>query len=621
MQTVTNDFLTAIKATTRNIFGRIIIDYTSSEVDGSIEVTANETANVSHESQVANGVLSPTQKWLSLDGSWVLDGTYHLAPSVPSEGEMGWWGSSLATAGGTFTGTDPLLTVTFLPRPIRVIRVVGDDKRSEFPVDFEVKLFDGDDILLHTETVSANATINFSTTITQVNSVEKTTLEISKWSEAERQVKILEFYDSIIETYEGDDIIEFSTVEERDISNGSLPIGNISSNEISIKINNIDNRFDAGNTASDTFELLKPNRIITAFLGVELPDTSIEFVPMGKYFSEDWETPENEIWASTTGRDLMERMRKTTFSTSVVVFDSTLFALAETVLVNAGFTSANYTIDTELQDFTVPFSWFDPISHREALRQIVEASGGQAYVDRTGIIQVQGPTFFDSILSASLTLGLDDIWDKSNPVVWSEVSNFIQVSVKPLTLADSLSEVYRSTEPVEISAGQTLSLTVFYNTIPSISAVATISATTTAITDETFFAWGANIDVTNSGTASDTFTLIINALTLTEENKGTVVSQDANSILDNGKLVYEIPDNNLIQTTAFAQTLTDNILSAFKDPRRDITINWRGNPATELADRINAPDFKEISNQDYFVVKETFEFDGGLTSTINGRRP
>jgi len=103
--TVTTDFIDKMKADRRQVFGRVQIDYTDPFMDQSIEIEANETANASFPSQTADSVAEPFAKIASLDGSWVLDGTYALAPT-PQEAEtkqMGWWGKQLAGPGGRFS--------------------------------------------------------------------------------------------------------------------------------------------------------------------------------------------------------------------------------------------------------------------------------------------------------------------------------------------------------------------------------------------------------------------------------------------------------------------------------------------------------------------------------------
>jgi hypothetical protein len=269
----------------RRTFGKVQIDYTSPFLDQSITVEANENATTSFPFQTADAIAEPFAKIASLDGSWVLDGTYALAPT-PQEAEtkqMGWWGSQLSQADGTFVQPYPSLTVTHFARPIHSLQVVGDSKRDEWPVDFRIDLYGSDDTLLYTENVVGNMEVAWRKMLpSPVLDVTKQVLTITKWSHAGKQVKIIEFFTSVQETYEGDDIISINLLEEREVSQGSLPVGNISANEIDIRLNNETRKFDAGNKQSPLYQLLKPNRRIKVYLGTEIERT--------------WKSISNKTW-------------------------------------------------------------------------------------------------------------------------------------------------------------------------------------------------------------------------------------------------------------------------------------------------------------------------------------
>ncbi len=208
MYPVTTDFLDKMKADRRRVLARVEVDYTDPFMDQSIEIEASEQANVSYPQQTADSVQEATHKWASLDGSWVLDGTYHLAPGPDElmQYQFGWWGAQLAGPGGAFSPPYPTLTVTHFPRPARQFRVMGDSARGEYPVDFQIKLYAQDDSLLHTETVTGNTEIYWSKSLdSQILDVAKQELIIMKWSHEGRQAKIIEFFTSIRETYETGD--------------------------------------------------------------------------------------------------------------------------------------------------------------------------------------------------------------------------------------------------------------------------------------------------------------------------------------------------------------------------------------------------------------------------------
>jgi hypothetical protein len=627
----------------RRTFGKVQIDYTSPFLDQSITVDANENANVSYPAQTADAVLEPFAKIPSLDGSWVLDGSFALAPG-PDETDthqMGWWGKQLAGTGGVFSAPYPILTVTFFPRPITKLQAVGDSKRQEWPVNFAIRLYDGNNTLLHTETVTGNTQIAWSKVLDEpITQVEKMALEIMKWSHAGRQAKILEFFTSIQEVYEGDDIILIHLLEEREVSQGSLPVGNISANEIDIRLFNSNRKFDAGNKQSSLYQLLKANRRIKAWLGVETTN-GIEYVPLGTFWSGDWHVPEDGVYAETMGRDRLELLRKSTYSTSQVQMNKTLYELAESILQDAGLTEEEYYIDIELRQFPVPYAWFDSQSHREALRKVAEACLGQVYCDRHGVLRIEGPSytsnkiqqlkgvyFLESAFPAesehieAYGIGPDDYFRKDNPVKWSEIANYIEVETQPLR-PDVSQEVYRSNEPVSITAGQEQTIIAYYNHTPCIEATATLENAVSGaeITKATYYAWGADITVYSANTG--TFELIINAKPLKVLNKEKAIAQDEESITDNGKLRYVFPANPLVQTREVAQKIADILLAYFKNPRRDVSIEWRGNPALLLGDVIVVPDYqneKEDTRGYYYITKQELEFDGALRATLEGRR-
>lgn len=273
MYPVTQDFLDKMKADKRQVDAKITIAYTDPFLDQSIQIIVNEQANVSYPEQAADGINEVPHKWASLDGSWVLDGSYHLAPKASdlNRYQMGWWGSQLAGEDGGFVTPYPSLIVTHTPRPVQTLRVVGDSARREYPVDFQIDLYAEDETLLRSETVTGNPAVEWSMALsTPVLDVAKQVLTITRWSHPGRQAKILEFFTSIQETYYSGDVVEVKLLEEREASQGSLPVGNITSNEIAIRLANEDGKFDVTNQQSPLFWALKPNRRIQVWLGTKV---------------------------------------------------------------------------------------------------------------------------------------------------------------------------------------------------------------------------------------------------------------------------------------------------------------------------------------------------------------
>lgn len=351
-----------------------------------------------------------------------------------------------------------------------------------------------------------------------------------------------------------------------------------------------------------------------------------ELVPLGTFWSGEWYAQREKLYASTTGRDRLEFLRKSTYSASQVFVNQSLHALATTILTNAGLNAAEYWVDPALQNIIVPNAWFGTVSHREALRQIAEASLGQVYCDRNGVIRVEGAghllgqeSFVSPMMSSaqSLTISADDYFRKDTPVKWGELANRIEVETQPLRAVATPQEVFRSNEPVPIAAGQTLTLTVRYNEPPVIDAVPSLvdAPAGAAIIVATFYAWGA--DVTIHSPNAGTFTLIINGRPLRVLNKERAVTEDATSIRDNGLLRYEFPANHLVQTLSRAQAIADTLLRLYRHPRRDLAMDWRGNPALTLGDMVITRDHQDWLR--YWVTKQEIDYDGALRARLEGR--
>jgi hypothetical protein len=613
MYSVSNDFQTEIIASPRTVYGKVQIDYTDPFLDQSIVTTSNDEANVSYIDQTSNGILKVYAKFAALDGSWILGNGYALTPSYDdARYEVGWISGQLSGVDGAFSVPYPKLTCTFSSRPVSKLLVAGDDKRLDFPVDFTVKLYGAGDVLKHTETVTANDLVLWEENITPVTEVVKAVLEITKVSAVNRSARIIEFFTSVQEIYEGEDIIEINLLEEREISNGGLPVGNISSNELDIKLSNVNRFFDADNTISPLYQVVKPNRRIKAWLGV-MVDAVIEYVPLGIFWSGDWEVPEDGLYARTIARDRLELLSKSIYRTSTVSIDSTLLDLAVEVLTDAGLTNTEYSIDTELDSYVVPYGYFDSISHRECLRLITEACNGQCYCDRDGIIKIEGPSYLSGITTSDLIILKENYFKKNTPSITTSIANYIEVETQPLVKGTEI-EIYRSIETVAVGAGLSVTVNIKYNNVPSIDVSSTLEgATNTSITAETYYAYGADITLTNSGGTTEDITIVTSGKPLTTSDKNKIVATDATSVAEYGTVKYTLPVNAFMQNNTIAQNIADTILAAYKDALRDLTLEWRGNPALLLGNRITLSLDDPIYFNDYTIVgaHNGYEQEGG----------
>lgn len=695
MYPVSTEFKEKILAPIRQVFAKVQIDYTDPFLDQSIEVEANENANISKPEQTADGIDNPSEKIASLDGSWELDGTYSL---VNDDSHIGWWGKQLSDESGEFAEPYPTLIVTFQSRPIYQLKVVGDNKREEYPVNFTINLYNSNNELLYQEIVDDNSEVKWQKSIDTVINVVKMELIITKWSHPGRQAKIAEFFTSIQGIYENEDIVSINLLEERDVSAEGIPYGNISSNQIALELRNDDKKFSAGNIWSSLKDLLKPNRRIRAWLGIEKDDGTKEYVPLGHFWSEDWTTTKDGLVAKVTGRDRFKFLEESTYENEEALKKITLYDLAENIILDAGLSEGEYWIDGSLKDIIVPYVKLK-CSHREALEKVVQVCLGQCYFDRNGLLKLEGPKQSSDVYTINvsenanisypsqltdgieipdaLVASLDGTWNLDDDYILAPTDGSIQMGWWGSQLSDEngeFSEPYptitleflskaieaikivgdelRGEYPVDytvnIYAGDELVATHDIEDNTEVSNTVSIPENPTNATkieviikkwshpnrqakileyidviDKTLITPSDYFKKSNPANYSEIANYIV--VTVKQYDEGgdelddiQCIAKDDESITQNGLIKFEFPENELIQTTEIGQKIADTLLRNFKDPRRNLELEWRGNPALMLGNIVEVQDEYEANK--YKVVRQEFNYAGYLRSKLEGRR-
>lgn len=219
----------------------------------------------------------------------------------------------------------------------------------------------------------------------------------------------------------------------------------------------------------------------------------------------------------------------------------------------------------------------------------------------------------------------DDYFRKNQPAKSDELANYITVYTNPLKPSDTVEEVYRTTGgAITIPARDTIQIKVRYNTSPVIQALASIEnpPSDVSISEANYYAWGAELSITNNGDVDAEIGLVIVGKTLQVQGQQVITAKDDGSIRDNGLIEFKFPDNPLVQTPEIADKIANQLL-AFSIPRRDVSVEWRGNPALMLADKIQVPEYQKglIDKRGlFYIIRQNYVFDGGMRTTTEGRK-
>lgn len=319
----------------RKLYGRVRIDYSDANIDNTITATAQSTENGTYLSQTYNGKEDVSLKWASLDGSWIL-GEHALGPASESEKaqyEIGWWNAELSNADGDFQDSlgylfgervlsedilgsyihYPELILDFLPRTFSEVRISFDNARMEYAVDFDLVFYDIDLTEIDRISIVGNTGVKYVASITPLNEIAEIRIKIYKWSHASRQAKVAEFFTSISDLYEGDDIFSISVTENRELS-GILPVGTTASGKCVIKLFNRFRQFDYDNTASKLYNVIRKGVRILPEIG-----DGTTWIPLGVFFAREWDIPKRDIVVTVSGLDRMANLGESEYKTNVII--------------------------------------------------------------------------------------------------------------------------------------------------------------------------------------------------------------------------------------------------------------------------------------------------------------
>jgi hypothetical protein len=613
-----HDVHSRMTADARRIYAKVEVVYTDPFIDDSNVASATETGRMTSADQIKDLLDAPDYKYFSLHRN-TLDGSFHPLPASLNNGEsVGWWGAHLSDASGNLSPT-PTLTLTFDARAVFFLKVSGDNLLNEFPVDFTVKLYDPSNVLQYTETVTGNTSVLWTKDISDVGNISKIELTITKINKPFVVPKVLEFYTGVSEVYDQDRVMEINLLEEQVFDDMTLPIGNVSSNEVDIKFDNVDKHFDPRNPSSSLFGQLKKNRKVKPYLGVDIEGNGIPtWYPLGVFFTTEWTAPTNDVYASLVARDRLELLKQRDFTTSTVYVNETLYQVAEMLLQDFGWTIRDYYIDPALNSITVPYMWFDRVTYREALARIAEAGLARLYCDREGMLRLEvNRTSEDSVFAFT---DHETIFSADYPLASGQVANYVETVASPRIVAASAENIYQGSDVFTVPAGGSVTQTYQFNFIPCVN-VTTPTFTGGAnitITSWTAYAWGVIITFANSAGSSQTVTSVtVSGKHLNVNGASVAVAQDAVSIHDNGKLTYKV-ENDFIQSQSTAQTISNTILAAYKSARHDIEMDTRGHVSLQLGDKITAPGFVAGTTDEYIIVRQNVRWDGALDAKIKG---
>jgi hypothetical protein len=507
-------------------------------------------------------------------------------PNTENEGFLvGWWGDGTQISDNNryFSQPYPHINLTFSPIPIEKYELRGF-LNTEWAEDFDlVFTYSGG---TYTHAVTGNNTAyraeELPFTLDAVTSID---LYIKRWSHRGCFVKVTGLIIALDEGYGGDTISSIGILEESDGAVGTLPVGHVSANSCDLSLQNIDDSFFFGNTASLLRNSARTNRRVEPFLGFRDHDGTEYLIPKGCYWTSDWTVADQDTTASTSAVDRLGLLQDIQYSgigglinDTKVAEESywnnvTLYWLADKILTDlrdTHMTDLEFEIDNRLKSTTVPLAFLKGQSYFDVIKTIAAAGCAFAYMDT--------PTDAEKATAAS----------RGN----TTCADILRI--KPLE-AFLFAEV-DETDAEEIEKRDIINKTTKTNKSDVVNIV-TVPYMQYAIEE------GQPKEVEGS------------------ENSATVSNRD--SILEFGKINFEYKENNLIQNANVASDIAGRIIKAFSQTPHLSELSLFGDVTRKVGDILLVPDYQKhgVSTSGYYAVTRVqSEFDGGLRQNITCRQ-
>jgi hypothetical protein len=618
---ISTELQEAFKANTREIHAEVTLNFSDITIDPSVEAFSAKAISPDLTSQIILGNTVTSCKWASMDGISDMAGTYCMQPVDENDkiNQVGFWSDEITDVSGVI---DTEYSITSAPRNISRIAIYGDNARQEYPVDLTLEFYDGGG-LVATENIVGNTLIEIDYELTtELSDITRVDITVTKYSTPGTNVKILATLTSLVKTYTGTDIIDFTTTEESEISNNnSIPTGNISYSKCDLTLVNRNRQFDINNASSPLFGAIKPNSKLDIKLGARTSN-GIELFPFFSGWTGGFNAPENSLDVTTTAFDRIERLRLTIMSPQEVQINQTAGDIATLILNDAGISAQFINIDSRLftSVYELPIYFIEGTDHLSELKRLSEAIAGSVY-------SVSDVIYFESVEALSFKVdtvesyGLSDYTDKTNQALYDTLINTIKVNYSPFILG-GLEEQYKTTanSPDTIAADGETTLRFNFKNKSCVDHVLVFTPPAgVTVVNEDYYSDRALITFDNTNLAPINLTVEIQAKSYEANLSREFILTDVDSELNYGKSEFTYPDNDLIQSLDLADTIGEYLLGSYKDPFRDVTLQLSnaGNPAISLTDKIEVID--RYTEKRYNVVSKNTTYNGGLSMVLKAR--
>lgn len=522
---------------------------------------------------------------------WLLDGSREILPTS-NYGETGFIDDGLSSGDRTFS-SHPIVSINFTKvhtNLLQGVTITWSVFLNEYAEEFIITAYNGSTVVA-SKTVTNNTSVK-TTVLMDIVNYNKITIEIVKWSLAYRHARIDEVFIGVNTIFSKNDIFSYSCSYESDPISAELPKA-----EVSFSLNNVAKIFNPYNTEGISKYLVERQEISVKY-GYKL-ESGVKWINGGKFYLSEWDAKQGGIGADFTARDLLEFMTDTYYKGLYNPNGTSLYDLAEDVLLDADLPvnadgSVKWVIDNALKNVYTKSPL--PIdSHANCLQLIANAGCCVLYQDRTGVLH----------LEQRLTISTDTDY---------EISLFNSYSKSDLSLSKPLKQVNVPCYSYSV-ATQSSEL---YKGVMNINGTVEVMIT--------YSGQASNVSATLSGGTLNSATYYTNSCVLNITANGDVTITIKGYALESSSVLISTTsgvtgetitvDNSLITSQERAVAIGTWVESYMKN-RMTLSSQWRADP------RLDALDVVDNEN-DYGVNKVLmtnvkYSYNGAFRGSGEGR--
>lgn len=282
----------AITGDTRRILFQAIVSIIDPDITFGV-VTSSGESPFSQPAQLHDKTWIQDPPYATLERNrWLLTGDVQIYPDdYQGSGHQGFAGNVLSGDDGTFE-MPPWVQLNFSNVSIlQACSVFFPEADYNGVADsFTVEVLQGGTAYFAKD-FSGNQDAEINLDGFTVNDPDAIRVTVTKWSLPGRRMRLPEILPGIYERWDSNMLASFGVTQQTDFGCTSLPYGTCT-----LRMDNQDRRFEPRNK-NGVFRGIEERQAVTVSIGVELPDGTAEYKPVGVYFQAagGWRTGDNGL--------------------------------------------------------------------------------------------------------------------------------------------------------------------------------------------------------------------------------------------------------------------------------------------------------------------------------------